>query len=223
MKINAIRISGFRGIPPKEPPALNLTFAKRDEEPKDILIFGPNAYGKSSIADALGWFFKEEIRSKNAFEDYDETDNAHVLLGQPIYTTRQARKEFGDDAGELKYPERAYIELDILHNGDIHTVRKEIDKTGKKQAEILGDISNQLQACLEEVIILDHDQFRSFVAAANKDKWKTFSSLIGYEELDHFREGLNSAITSRSLTDFLEVSKLESELQRVKKDYLKKL
>jgi len=36
----------------------------------------------------------------------------------------------------------------------------------------------------------------------NKDKWETFSSLIGFEQLDHFRNGLDS-VTKSSLSNYL--------------------
>lgn len=223
MKISALRISGFRGIPPVDPPVVNLTFATKDQEPKDILLFGPNAYGKSSIADALEWFFRETVRGNATFDDYEETDNVHILLGQPKLSTEQSKETLGEESGEQFYPDTAYIELDILHNGKVHTIKKEIDRTGKRVNEVQSPIADELQNCADEIIILDHDKFRSFVAAANKDKWQTFSSLIGYEELDFFREGMNSAITTKSLTDYLNKPKLEAEFKKAKEEFSKEL
>lgn len=195
MKIKEIRISGFRGIPPVDPPDIDLKFTHGRDQIRDILIFGPNAYGKSSIADALEWFFRELVRGSNYFENYTAQDNVHLNLGKP------------------NYPDKAYIELVISHKGQDHTVRKSIGIDGNKieTEEVLDGLEVELKKCRDEVIILDHDQFRRFVGAASKDKWETFSSLIGYEELDYFRGGLDS-LSSRSVTDFFSLSQEKSKL-----------
>ena len=193
MKIKQIQISGFRGIPPVTPPNVDIKLYDKNGLSQDLLLFGPNAYGKSSIADALEWFFKENVRCNTYFEDYASIDNVHMYLGKPEY-------------GEI-----AYIELVIVHNKKEHKIRKELGQDGLKSGEDLGDIQVELEKAQDEIIVLDHDQFRNFVAAANKDKWRTFSSLIGLEELDHFRTGLDS-ITTKSLTDALSVDVLRNEI-----------
>lgn len=193
MKISRIEICGFRGIPPVSPPDVDIDLVRGRDEPQDLLVFGPNAFGKSSIADALEWFFKEHVRGSDYFEGYQDSDNVHLNIGKP------------------NYQPCAYIELDIAHNGQVHTVRKELDDSGVKSGENLTGIEAELEQCKDEIIILDHDQFRSFVSAANKEKWTTFSSLIGYEELDHFRAGVDS-LSQRSLTDWLRLGALRTEV-----------
>lgn len=194
MKIKQVRISGFRGIPPVNPPDVDLKFT-RGQQIQDVIIFGPNAYGKSSIADALEWFFRERVRGSNYFENYTTEDNVHLNLGK------------------ANYPDHASIELVISHNGQDFTVKKSISSNGHKieSEENLAGLEAEFEKCLDEVIILDHDQFREFVSAASKDKWKTFSSLIGYEELDYFRAGLDS-LTSRSVSDWLNLTKEKREV-----------
>lgn len=193
MKIKHIQISGFRGVPPINPPDVDIDLTDSTNGPKDLLLFGPNAYGKSSIADALEWFFKENVRGSTYFEEYCSQDNVHLNLGKP------------------NYPQKAFIELVLVHNGTEYTVSKELDCEGKKSGENLTGIQAQLQQAQDEIIVLDHDQFRNFVSAANKEKWNTFSSLIGYEELDHFRAGLDS-ITTKSLTDFFTLETLRKDV-----------
>ena len=200
MKIKTIRISGFRGIPPVDPPDVDINLSADFGEPKHLLLFGPNAYGKSSIADALEWFFKENVRGSDYFVEYSDEDNVHVMLGQPNYETE------------------AYIELLIEHEGGEHTIRKTLDGAGNKVKENLGDIQAILQSLDDEIIVLDHDQFRKFVSAANTDKWKTFSSLIGFEELDNFRAGIDS-LSQRSLTDYLHRQELTSEIESRRQKY----
>lgn len=206
MKLKEIRISGFRGIPPIDPPDLDLKFTYGQDQIRDILIFGPNAYGKSSIADALEWFFREQVRGSNYFENYTIRDNVHLNLGKP------------------NYPDKAYIELVIAHNGQDHTVRKSIGIDGKKieAEEVLAGLATELEKCKDEVIILDHDQFRQFVGAASKDKWQTFSSLIGYEELDYFRGGLDS-LSQRSATDYFKLAQEKRTLEQKAANWQKTL
>ena len=194
MKIKQIQISGFRGIPPVTPPNVDIQLADSNGEIKDLLLYGPNAYGKSSIADALEWFFKENVRCSAFFEDYCAEDNVHLNLGKP------------------QYPQNAFVELVLIDNGKEFTARKELDCSGKKSSENLGGIQHLMLHAQDEIIVLDHDQFRNFVAAANKDKWSTFSSLIGFEELDYFRSGLDS-ITGNSLSSHFQLERLQTEVE----------
>lgn len=193
MQIKSIKISGFRGIPPVDPPNVDISLVSPSGEIKDLLLFGPNAYGKSSIADALEWFFKEKVRGGSYYEEYNERDNIHLKVGQP------------------NFPQSAFIELLITHNGSDFIVRKEIDSSGQKTGEDLAGLSALFYQIRDEIIVLDHDQFRNFVAAANDRKWTTFASLIGFEELDHFRAGIES-LTSRSITDYLQKVQLEKDV-----------
>ncbi len=199
MKIKAIRISGFRGIPPIDPPNVNISLCK-GHVPQNVLIFGPNAYGKSSISSALEWFFRENVHCSEYFEDYLSSDNVHVNVGKP------------------GYPENAFIEIDVIDQGIVKTVRKEIGVDGYKVGESIDGLEQQLSTCFDEIITLDHDEFRNFVSAASKDKWATFASLIGYEELDNFRSGLTS-LFQRSISDYLQIASLEKKKTALEKTF----
>jgi hypothetical protein len=201
MKLNAIRVCGFRGIPPVDPPDVDIDLTDSGGCPKNLLLFGPNAFGKSSIADALEWFFKEKVRSGQFLEQYLDADTVHLNLGKP------------------KYQSVAYIELELVHNGHVHTVRKELNSTGVKSAESLDGLDAEIERLKDEIIVLDHDQFRRFVSAANKDKWTTFSSLIGYEELDQFRSGMDS-LSAKSLGDRLRLAQLKTDIERKQKEWV---
>ncbi len=202
MKIKRIQISGFRGVPPVSPPDvdIDLTDSSSPTEPKDLLLFGPNAFGKSSIADALEWFFKENVRGSDYFEEYSVQNNVHLKVGQPNFN------------------QTAFIELVITHSGNDFVVRKELDAAGLKVSENLAGLHVELQKAKDEIVVLDHEQFHKFVLAANKDKWSSFSSLIGYEELDQFRGGLDS-LTGTSLTSNLETEKLRRDIEARKQKW----
>jgi DNA repair exonuclease SbcCD ATPase subunit len=54
MKIKELKIKGIRGI--KEEIVLNLN-------QKSLLLFGDNGSGKSSITDAIEWFYHDRVRN----------------------------------------------------------------------------------------------------------------------------------------------------------------
>ena len=85
MKISAIRINGFRGITPiaDGSPAVDICLSAPPCGAKNLLLFGPNAFGKSSIADAIEWFFRGQSRGAVYFEGFLPSDNAHLNLGKP--------------------------------------------------------------------------------------------------------------------------------------------
>lgn len=200
MKIQAIRICGFRGIPPKRPPNVDILLGDPNAEPGNMVLYGPNAYGKSSIADAIEWFFKERARGAEYFDEYRDSDTVHLNLGKP------------------NYEDRASIELDVWHNGQTFRLSKELDASGHKCSENLGALVTELRQASDEIIVLDHDKFRKFVQAANREKWATFAGLIGFEDLDSFRAGLDSLTGGNSLTANLGVRQLEQDVQRQRRD-----
>lgn len=73
-KIKVINITGIRGIKERLPLYL---------DKKSVLIFGENGTGKSSLADAMEWFYKdkiehltgEEVGTKNALRNIFLPDN----------------------------------------------------------------------------------------------------------------------------------------------------
>ena len=203
MKIKSFKISGFRGIPPKDPSGVdvNLYF---NNEIKNLLVYAPNAYGKSSIADALVWFFKERVRGCDYCTDYSTEDNAHILLG------------------EQSFLNNGFVELVIEDKGKDYSVRKEFDKSGVKTSENLAGLKAFIDSLSDEIIVLDHDRFRRFVSAAKKEKFATFSSLIGYESLDQFRAGLGT-LSQNALTNHLGIKQLDKKIRENQGEISKKI
>lgn len=195
MKIDAIRVNGFRGITPvrEDPPAVDMELCDSNFSAKNLLLFGPNAFGKSSIADAIEWFFNGRSRGALYFEEFSQSDNAHLKLGAP---------GFADEG---------YVELEVTHNGNQTTIRRCFDSRGVQVSESLGGLDNLLDQIRDELIVLDHDQFRRFISDAHTEKWTTFSSLIGYEALESFRAGLSS-LSGSALTSRLNTADLDKEL-----------
>jgi len=59
MKIKSLDIKGFRGIKRELPLELNS---------KSLLLFGDNGSGKSSITDAIEWFYRDSIEHLSSDE-----------------------------------------------------------------------------------------------------------------------------------------------------------
>lgn len=57
MKVKAIKITSFRGIPNE----INLNFTDKSGNPVSVLIFGDNGSGKSSIIDAIEYNLQGKI------------------------------------------------------------------------------------------------------------------------------------------------------------------
>ena len=199
MKISKIKIAGFRGIPPVDPADVEIDLKDKNNELKNLLIYAPNAYGKSSIADAFEWFFRGQVRGNEYCCNYKKENNVHLFLG------------------ESGFLQNGYIELDINKNGTTYTARKEFDKNGDLISENLGNISNDIAECVDEIVVLDHDKFRKFVTDANSEKFSTFSSLIGYQELDMFRSGIDF-ISQTALNNFLQIPSLDSQIHDLNKE-----
>ena len=197
MKISAIRINGFRGITPiaDGSPAVDICLSAPPCGAKNLLLFGPNAFGKSSIADAIEWFFRGQSRGAVYFEGFLPSDNAHLNLGKPGFANE------------------GYVELDVTVDGHSATVRRAFDTGGMVTSESLAGLEPMLDQLRDELIVLDHDQFRRFITDAHADKWSTFSSLIGYEDLENFRAGLSS-LSGSALTSRFNTRALSDELAR---------
>lgn len=206
MKIQALRISGFRGIPPVkgDQPSVTLDLSTPTGGARNLLLFGPNAFGKSSIASAIEWFFKERLGYSEFVEAFQDSDLVHMAVGEP------------------GYPDTACIELVLQHKGEQCTVRKRLNRSGHRCASELGSLSAELARVKDEIVVLDHDTFHHFVCAASKDKWRTFSGLIGYELLDWFRAGMDS-LSGRGLTDALGLKDLQSRLEKSRSEWQERL
>ena len=202
MKIKRIQISGFRGVPPVTPPdvGIDLTDFWLRMSQRIFCCLVLMLTERAVLRMPLNGSSKEYVRGSIYFEEYSAKDNVHMKLGEPGFN------------------QTAYIELTIVHNGNEHVVRKELSTTGLKVSESLAGLDAELQRAKDEIVVLDHEQFHKFVVAANKEKWSSFSSLIGYEMLDQLRGGFDS-LTGSSLTSYLGTEKLRKDIDTQKQKW----
>lgn len=167
-KIESLNIKGLRGI--KEGLPLKL-------DGKSLLIYGDNGSGKSSISDALEWFYydriehlvSEEIGPKgikamrNIFLDDEETGSIRVE-----YTTR-----------ELNSDKSIYL----------------------KKGSLTSNYSNDspefnafLGASTNENLILRYRDLVPFITATKKKKLDELSRIIGFAQVTDTRTTLNKVV-----------------------------
>ena len=167
-KINSLNIRGLRGI--KEELPLEL-------DGKSILIYGDNGSGKSSISDALEWFYYSRIE--------------HL-----------ASEEIGRNGIEAM----RNILLDDEETGSISIeyTAKELNSDKSiylKKGSITSDYSNIspefkafLDASAHENLILRYRDLVPFITATKKQKLDTLSKVIGFGQVTNTRDILKRVV-----------------------------
>jgi DNA repair exonuclease SbcCD ATPase subunit len=158
-KINSIDINGFRGI--KESLSLKLNR-------KSTLIYGDNGTGKSSLTDALEWFY---------------FDGISYLSGEEIEKRGKGawRNIF------LKDNDDAYIKISYSNNN--------LDSTKSISSDLISHFSNNSEEFLTfiknahyENIILHYRDLIKFIIATKKEKLDTLQDIIGFKEVGNLRD-----------------------------------
>ncbi|MFQ5788230.1 MAG: ATP-binding protein, partial [Thermodesulfobacteriota bacterium] len=163
-KIKSINIRGIRGFKDLLPLTLNQ---------KSTLIYGDNGSGKSSLTDALEWFYSDEIGHLSNEEIGRKGRGAVRNIFIP------------DD-------EDAYVE--IVYSDSTLDARKSIDNS------LQTDISNSsdgfkkfIKSTQSENLILRYRDLVQFIIATKKDKLDTLQRIIGFQEVGNIRELLKKS------------------------------
>ncbi|MBA7560166.1 hypothetical protein ES708_01787 [subsurface metagenome] len=158
-KIKSIKISGIRGI--KDCLTLDL-------KEKSVLIFGENGSGKSSLADAIEWYYSDGIKH---------------LVGEETGSTRgrgALRNLFIPDS------EDAYI--DIQYSNDKLDATKSVDGSLKTSiSNESDDFQEFIAASQSENLILRYRDLVGFIIATNAEKLEKLQALIGFAEVANIR------------------------------------
>lgn len=172
-KIKAINISGLRGI--KEP-------LKLVPNNKSILIYGDNGAGKSSLTDAVEWFYYDGIEHLSG-EEIGRRQGRDVL-----------RNIFIQD------DEDAYIEIQYSDS------KKDATKSiGSSLRPVISNTSPDfykfINASLSENLILRYKDLVKFIIAGKTDKLKELQKIIGFSEVAAIRDLLrkNGARIGRNI------------------------
>lgn len=149
-EIKEIRISGFRGIKT----CLSLNFQKR-KSCRDMIIYGRNGTGKSSITDAWEWLQAEKIE--------------HL------------RKE---GARENSYPHKysqcgeSYIEVDFVKE-NLGKIRLVFDHNRVTKPKPTGDI-DQFRSVAPHPCFIRFEDLTRFVYLTKADKFDALAQLMGF-------------------------------------------
>ncbi|HHT9112141.1 MAG TPA: hypothetical protein ACFYD0_02355 [Candidatus Wunengus sp. YC65] len=159
-KIKSINISGIRGI--KNPLLLNLN-------KKSILIFGENGSGKSSLTDAIEWYYTDGIKHL-ASEETGSTKGRGALRNLFIPNS-----------------EDAFISIQYSNNKLNAT--KTIDSSLKASiSNTADDFKDYLLASQSENLILRFRDLVEFIIASKTDKLKKLQNIIGFSDVVDVRD-----------------------------------
>ncbi|MFC1968414.1 AAA family ATPase [Chloroflexota bacterium] len=165
VKIKSVEISGIRGI--KEYLPLNLNG-------NSVLIFGENGSGKSSLTDAIEWYYSDSIQHL-ASEEIDSTKGRGAL-----------RNLFIPD-GEDAY-------LAIQYSNNIFDAKKSINSLFKAAiSNKSADFNEFIVASQSENLILRYRDLVRFIIAPKTEKLKTLQDIIGFAEVADIRDLLKKS------------------------------
>lgn len=165
IKIKQLHISGLRGI--QEQFALDLG-------EKSILLYGDNGTGKSSISDALEWYYTDAVSHLGS----QEIDLKDALRNAYL----SAEKE---SSIKINYSKPA-----------INAERKLYYKKGKLVTEFSNettDFAEYLERSRKENLLLRYQFLRDFVDQTKSDKLKNLSDIIGFSEVTKAKEVLKKS------------------------------
>ncbi len=167
-KIKNIKIKGIRGA--KDTLDLNLNG-------KSILLYGDNGSGKSSISDAIEWFFTDKVShlSSSEIELKDALRNATI-------------------------PDTESSEVSISFTKSNLDCSKILSlKKGKLTPEILNtteEFSNYISNSNSENILLRYQYLTNFIDNTKGEKLKYLSDIIGFAEVTKKKEVLQKSHNS---------------------------
>jgi DNA repair exonuclease SbcCD ATPase subunit len=191
-KIKSILIKGFRGI-------RNQIVLPLSE--KSGLFYGDNGTGKSSIADAIEWFYKDDVEHLASKEiDKGALRNFNLSEVQP-----------------------ASVQLTFT-NSKLTT-----EKTlSLKREKIATEFSNQSSEFLQylsksgkENILLRYRNLAEFINGTKGDKLKYLSEIIGYGEVTKIKDALRK--TFNSLKNEIKSKGFENQIANQQKVLLDQL
>lgn len=169
MKLKQIDIKGLRGI--KESLSLELNG-------KSVVLYGDNGMGKSSISDAIEWFY---------------TNKVGHLAGTEIDLKDALRN------ASLEEDFISEVVLKFLKKSDFDTGNTIFYKRGKLEQDYTvktDEIRDYLVKSKEENLLLRYKSLNDFVDTTKGDKLKYLSDIIGFSEVTKKKEVLRKAFTS---------------------------
>jgi len=165
VKIRSIDISGIRGI--RRSPPLDLNESS-------VLVFGENGSGKSSLTDAIEWYYSDGIQH---------------LVSEEIESTK------GRGAlRNLLIPDREDAYIAIRYSNSTLDSKKSIDSSFKtSNSNRSDDFDEYMIASQSENLILRYRDLVRFIIAPKTERLKTLQSIIGFAEVADVRDLLKKS------------------------------
>lgn len=155
-KIKAINITGIRGVKDKLP----LTLDK-----KSILVYGENGTGKSSITDALEWYYRDRVEH---------------LAGAEVGTKNALRNIFLPDSDEGK--------VEILYtNKNLDNEKTISNSLAVYNSNSTKEFANYSAKSSNENLILRYRDLVLFITATKSEKLTYLQNIIGFSEVRDIR------------------------------------
>lgn len=165
-KLRRLSVSGFRGARF----ALPLDFTNKS---KSLAIFGENATGKSTITDAIEWFLTDRVGHLWR-EDCKQEALRHVLIAE------------GDEST---------VTLEFI--GDSLKGEKRLSSALKTSIDLSNDNTRAIVEGLKgDRIILRHADIVAFLDQQKGAKRKAIADIIGYEEINKFRDAIQGTLNA---------------------------
>ncbi len=169
MKIKRLEISGFRGIRKN----INLDLSPN----KSVLIYGDNGSGKSSIADALEWFYHDKVKHLTS----EEIDIKGITALRNTFLS-----DYEDAYFNLKYSDSKYDSKKRLF--------LKRSKLTTEQSNVAQDFNDYLIASLKENLILRYKDLLRFILSTKTDKLNEVSYIIGFSEVSKVKGIFKKAV-----------------------------
>lgn len=165
-KLRKLSVSGFRGARFTLP----LDFTNKS---RSLAIFGENAAGKSTITDALEWFLTDRVGHLWR-EDCKQEALRHVLITE------------GDDST---------VAVEFV--GESLTGEKRLSSALKTSTELANDNTRTVvEGLQDDRIILRHADIFAFLDQQKGAKRKAIADIIGYEEINKFRDAIQGTLNA---------------------------
>jgi len=171
IKIKEIQISGIRGI--KE--NLDVTL----DSSKSILIYGDNGSGKSSITDAIEWFYSDRVEHLSSEEIGRKGINALRSVFLPEDKAAYAELRFSDsrlDSRKKLFCKRSKLTSEYSNSTE--------------------EFDNYINTSLKENLILRYKDLLKFILFTKAEKLEEISQIIGFSEVTKVKTVFKKAVNS---------------------------
>jgi len=169
LKINKIKVSGFRGIPILK----ELDFLEGSKEPRSFVLYGPNSSGKTSFVDGIEWFLDRDSKIQ-----WLQREAAR----EQAYPHQEAKS--GDSFVEIEFyrPKNTIGALTKHYDNKSKTQPTESDKVGFEEIYKTFVIPPYLRYM--DVIDFVYQK-------TAKEKYERLSEWMGFEDEVEFQEKIS--------------------------------